>query len=353
MARDTQSRKFQLTFNNPQEKGLTQTVLKETTENSFKSIVYYCMSDEVGGNENTYHTHIYLHLKSPTRFSRVKKVYPSAHIEACKGTAQQNRDYVFKIGKWQSTTTAETNLPETHYEFGELPEEKKGKRTDLAELYEDIKSGMTNAEIIEANPQHLERLTHIDRVRKTVFEEQYKKTWRNLTVTYIYRATGTGKTRSIMEHHGYENCYRVTDYKHPFDSYNQLNVITFDEFDSKIPIRAMLNYLDGYPLELPARYVNRVACFSKIFLISNKPITSLYKDEQQDEVEVWHAFLRRIHSVIEMTSRDFCIPHHLKFNSDRLLILQNPLKDSYTFDHLANDLEFKTGFNTPLLKISS
>lgn len=352
MSRDTQSRKYLVTINNPEDHNLTQDILKEITESKFKSLVYYCMSDEVGGETNTYHTHLYIQFKNPVRFSTIKKAYSTAHIDKVRGTAQQNRDYVFKENKWQSNTKAETNLRDTHFEHGELPEEKQGKRSDLEDLYNDIKAGMTNAQILESNPSHLERLSHIDKVRKTVLEEKYKNTWRDLTVTYLYGPTAVGKTRSIMELYGYENVYRVTDYQHPFDSYNQQPVIIFDEFDGGIKIREMLNLLDGYPLELRARYANKVACFDKVFIISNNPITALYQTEQQDEVTVWHAFLRRLHSVIEMSSKDFCIPYHLTFNNDRLLITQNTFDKSTTFVDLAQIAKFDLKFNEPLLKIA-
>lgn len=350
MSKDSMSRKYLITINNPEDHNQTQNTLKEITESKFKSLIYYCMSDEVGGETNTYHTHLYIQFKNPVRFSTIKKAFTSAHIDKARGTAQQNRDYVFKEGKWQSNTKAETNLRDTHYQHGDIPIEKQGKRSDLEDLYNDIKAGMTNAQILESNPSHLERLSHIDKVRKTVLEEKYKNTWRDLTVCYIHGQTGTGKTRSIMELYGYENVYRVQDYTHPFDSYNQQPVILFDEFNGGIKIREMLNILDGYPLELKSRYANKVACFGKVFILANNPIDSLYQTEQQDEVVVWHAFLRRIHSVVEMSSKDFCIPYHMKFNNDRLHILQKPFQESTTFADLAQIAQFDLKFNEPLLK---
>ena len=31
----------------------------------------------------------------------------------------------------------------------------------------------------------------------------------------------------------------------------------------------MLNYLDGYPISLPARYANRVACYEEVYITAN------------------------------------------------------------------------------------
>ena len=60
--KDTQSRKWQITINNPVEKGFTHESIRVILF-SMKSVVYWCMSDEIGENE-TYHTHIYLQGRS-------------------------------------------------------------------------------------------------------------------------------------------------------------------------------------------------------------------------------------------------------------------------------------------------
>jgi len=87
-------------------------------------------------------------------------------------------------------------------------------------------------------------------------------------------------------------------------------VILFDEFDSGIRIREMNNYLDGYPLMLPARYNDKVACFERVYIISNIdlcqqymekvkcPITGVENEIRAVPDEIWHAFIRRIHNVI-------------------------------------------------------
>ena len=45
-------------------------------------------------------------------------------------------EYVFKTGKWLKDKKHETNLPNTHEEYGEVPVERKGTRNDLSDLYE-------------------------------------------------------------------------------------------------------------------------------------------------------------------------------------------------------------------------
>lgn len=71
----------------------------------------------------------------------------------------------------------------------------------------------------------------------------------------------------------------------------------------------MLNYLDIYPLHLPARYNDRVACYTKVYLTSNLPLEKQYRAEQWDRPETWRAFLRRIHNVIEYLPDGSTVQH--------------------------------------------
>ena len=297
---DTQSRKWQLTINNPMEKepALDHDKIKLILS-QLKSVTYFCLSDEVG-TEKTPHSHIFIYCKSPVHFSRLKKLFPAAHIEQAYGTVAENRDYVAKTGKWADDPKADTRIDGTFEEWGVLPSEPgQGARTDIAAVYEMIADGMSNAEIMAANPDYASQINRMDAIRQNILEEKFRNIFRKLTVTYIFGPTETGKTRGVMERHGYGNVYRVTDYNHPFDRYAQEPTLVFEEFRSSLPIGDMLNYLDGYPLSLPARYANRVACFETVYIVSNIDLKQQYFNVQDNEPATWKAFLRRIHHVIE------------------------------------------------------
>lgn len=63
----------------------------------------------------------------------------------------------------------------------------------------------------------------------------------------------------------------------------------------------MLNYLDGYPLTLPARYSNRVACYTKVYIISNLCLSRQYPEVQYESPATYAALLRRIQKVRRYT----------------------------------------------------
>lgn len=292
-----QSRKWQLTINNPLDHGYAHKDIIDKLSNITK-LNYWCMCDEVGEN-GTYHTHIFLYRVNTMRFDMIKNNFPVAHIEAAKGTIQENRDYIRKEGKYADSVKAETNIKETFEESGEAPEEKQGKRTDLIDLYGYIKDGLSDYDILELDPSYMSRLELMDKTRQIIRYKEFEERCRSeIEVTYRYGKTGTGKSRSIIDKYGFKNVYRVTDNKHPFDSYAGQDVIVFEEFySSNWRLSDMLNLLDIYPLKLPCRYNNKQACYTKVFINSNLPLTAQYINQQKDNKDAWQAFCRRIHKV--------------------------------------------------------
>ncbi len=120
----TQSRKWLLTINNPQDHGMTHDVIIDRAQKFNPD--YFCMADEIG-ESGTYHTHVFLYSSSPMRFGTVKKRFPTAHIDKANGTAEDNRAYIRKEGKWAETRKSETSVEGTFKEFGELPDEATEK----------------------------------------------------------------------------------------------------------------------------------------------------------------------------------------------------------------------------------
>ncbi len=305
--KDTQSSKYQLTINNPLDKGWTHQKIFETFRNNFKTLEYLCMADEQG---STFHTHAFVCFRSRVRFSMVKKYFPESHIEPVKGTASQNVSYIKKTGKWADTDKSETSIEGSFEEFGKPPPDSRGKRGDMSELYQMISEGMTNVEILSANQDYILNIDKLDKVRTTILTERYKNNFRNdLKVIYIYGKTNTGKTSGILIKHGCENVYRVTDYQHPFDNYNCQPVICFDEFRSSLRLKDMLNYCDIYPIELPARFSNKYSCYHTVYIISNWELERQYPEIQTDDKESWEAFLRRINEVHHYEARDKIITY--------------------------------------------
>lgn len=316
MPRKKSSRKFQLTFNNPLTHGYTHERIRSILR-QFSGLDYWCMCDEVG-EQGTPHTHLYMASKNGIMFDTIHRRFYGVHLEAANGTHQENRDYIRKEGKWADSDKQHTNLPDTFEEWGEMPPEKSKGETQAEQIMRMVRDGKSNAEILEELPTAYNRLNYIEQARQTLLEARFRDEWRNLSVTYIWGDTAAGKTRSVMEQYGYSKVYRVTDYAHPFDSYKGQDVILFDEFRSSLPLSSMLTYLDGYPVELPCRYANKVACYTKVFIISNIPLGEQYRNVQREEPESWNAFRRRIQDVQHMTRNFHELPQEEHFDPEAI-----------------------------------
>lgn len=306
--KDTQARKYQITINNPLDAKIevdgekvnvpfNHDEIKKRLSN-LSTIQYWCLADEIGNEGKTPHTHVFFYSRSPIRFSTVMKQFPTGHIESAYGTCQENKDYIAKLGKWLDTDKSNTSQSGSFDEWGTMPtHERKSANAGQQYLFELVENGYQDAEILRMYPEAFLYLDKIQRARQTLLEDEAKSNWRDLQVTYIYGKTNTGKTRSVMEQYGYENVYRITDYAHPWDSYKMQDVVLFEEFRSSLRIQDMLSYLDGYPCTLPARYTNKQAGFTKVFITTNIPLEKQYPEIQENEPETWAAFKRRIHRV--------------------------------------------------------
>ncbi|MBI9010133.1 MAG: replication protein [Tenericutes bacterium] len=265
------------------------------------SIAYTAFQLEKG-DLGTLHHQIYLHFSTAKSFQSIKKGFPLAHIERMRGSSDQAIEYCTKNDTRQ-------NEPVT---WGEFPEQ--GKRNDWIDIYNMIKEGSPLSEIRYRYPsQYIRNRNKIVSVKQEILEEQFGHQIRNLDVTYMYDVTGKGKTRYILEKYGYENVFRISNYKNPFDTYKGEDVIVFEEFREDIPIGAMLHYLDIYPIRLPARYEDRVACYTKAYIVTNWSFERQYSKIKREHAETYNAWKRRIHfignlaEVKEYEKKDDCV----------------------------------------------
>ena len=238
----------------------------------------------------------------PKRFSTVKGYFlepvigVNGNVSARYAKRSDARDYIFKIGK--HADKAHTRISGV-YEFGEFVDD--GERTDLFYIIEDIEAGLPNMELSRKyGRKYIQYRSWADEYRQDFLRRKYKRERRlNMEVTYIYGVTETGKTRHVLDKYGDDNVFRMTDYggkftSERFDGYECEDIIVFEEFRSQIKIERMLNYLDVYAIELPSRFRNKWACYTKVYILSNWKLEEQYINIQKEHPETWKAFRRRI-----------------------------------------------------------
>lgn len=280
MPKDTQSRKYQLTINNPAEHGLDHDTLN-TRLAGLTSLVYACLADEKGLEEQTPHTHIYLVTQSPVRFSTIKNRFPEAHIEAAHGTSEQNRDYVGKTGKWADDEKADTSISGTFEEIGAMPDEPgQGSRTELEEIGNLIEDGYSPDQIMQENfaYRRYERM-----IRSAYFSKRKRETptKRDVKIHYLVGESGSGKSYTyvtLCEEQGEDDIFFLTDYDGGgFDTYCGEPVLFMDEYKGQFPFGTLLTITDVMKAQVHARYTNVTAIWSEVYITSVFPPEELYK----------------------------------------------------------------------------
>lgn len=305
---DSQARDWGFVINNPK---LTEQELFDYLQ-SLVNVRYFVFAREKGNGsinnpDGTEHYQGYIEFLSPKKFSTMKgyfsadRIGVNAHISPRQYSRQSCVDYVKKVGL--HADKADTRIGEV-YEYGNPPQQ--GKRNDievdLKQMVEMKKQGYSDMEIFEAFPHaHARFHNYVEKIAMGYKMNPYKKQRRELEVVYIFGKSGIGKTSYVMNKYGDENVFRLTDYGTTgdpiFDDYSGQDVIVFEEFRSSVKIEKMLNYLDIYPTTLHARYNDKTACYTKVYILTNISIIEQYPIDFAEHFTTWQAFIRRINRI--------------------------------------------------------
>lgn len=305
LKKDCQARDWSIVINNP--------VMKEAEFYNYlkglNNVRYFVFVREKGeGTEinpgGTEHYHCYIEFLMPKKFSTMKKCFSKenigvdAHIAVRKYSSTTCINYVKKEGKFANK--ADTRIGEI-YEFGEMAHQ--GQRNDLIDMVDMRKNGASKSELFKLYPNSYARYSSF--IEERVFDmkaEKFAKEYRKMNVTYIYGRPRTGKTRYVFDKHGYENVYRNQGYSEGkwFDGYEGQDVLLLDEYRSNFEIGQLLAYLDGHPLQIQCRYHNKQACYTKVYITSNIPLSFQHPDDNYLQNEYSHeALVSRIHTIIQ------------------------------------------------------
>jgi len=310
--KNPQARRWLLTLNNFLTYGYTREYIEDVLLNKLESVKFYAMSEEIGTKNGTHHIHIYVVASSPIRFWTLKSHFLKGGLKKCRGNHKANIEYVSKTGKWADNKKADTIIPGTYKTYGKVPSDLRRVKSLTADVFERILDGESTVSIIKEFPSHFRSVRDIEFMRQLIKEEEFRGKNRILDVLYISGPPGVGKSFGVLSEFGAHNCYRVTDYKNPFDRYVQQDCLVFEDFTSSLQITDMLQYLDIYPLNLPARYNQRAAMYTKVRILSNLDLNHQFPNVQTEKPLIWQAFLRRIHKVRVYTDFNIFIDYSLQ-----------------------------------------
>ena len=282
-----QSRKFLGTLNNPKDWGYdADKVIKLLSD--LAGCRYIAIAEEIGVLEHTPHMHFFVVYRNPKAKSTMCNTVPKAHWDPCRGTIEQNRDYVFKTGKWVDSEKGTTALPETQREWGEIPTECKEFPTRKSEVMdainEMIEEGLSPSEIMGMHAGYCE---YADTIKRAYILHKAADVppVRDVRVHYVVGASGSGKTytyKRLCDRYGDSDVYLVTDYANDmtaaFDRYQAEKTIVMDEFRGNVRFSTFLNLTDKYRCDIHARYVSTMALYSEVYITSVYPPEKLYEN---------------------------------------------------------------------------
>lgn len=245
-----------------------------------------------GGSSQGYlHYQVYVEHSNAIRFETLKKLFPTAHLEVARSDAATCVAYC--------TKDDETRRGEP-FEGGTIDlEGYQGKRNDLEEMRQRLIDGERYEELVMKDVRALRNMASLQKMQVIVDQQNIPRK-RDVKAHYLHGSTGLGKSYSVWEKHDWDlqRLYAISEYKHGcWDHYSAHEAVLLDEFRGQWSIGFMLRLLDIYPMRLPARFMDRVAGFETVYVLSNIPFDEQYQDVDE---KTRQAFRRRFDSIGEM-----------------------------------------------------
>ncbi len=149
MPRERSALKYHCVINHPEKTGITSKSL-EALLRGIATLVYFAFGLHIAPTTGTKHFHLFIWFKNSTTFSRVKKLLPEGtHIEAAKGNAEQNIDYIVNSGPHKDK---DTYVKDSLVASAPKPPDDAMKRMTSKEIMEALESGKSPLDILRKNP---------------------------------------------------------------------------------------------------------------------------------------------------------------------------------------------------------
>lgn len=204
------------------------------------------------------------------------------HIEAAKGTAEQNILYCTKGGD--------------SYEGGVRPPVKQGKRTDLDTVCDRIKAGDTMDKLIDQFPSQVVKYRH---GFEFLIQAQQPRRFFKTEVWWLHGPTGSGKSRWAWNKE--PTAYMKVSSHKWWSGYIGQESVIMDDFrpTKEMPFAFILNLFDRYPLSVETKggMVEFVA--KRIYVTSPFSVEETCDQLEWLGMEQRNQLIRRVDHVIQ------------------------------------------------------
>jgi hypothetical protein len=249
---------------------------------------------EEGAKSGYKHWQVYIENDGPIKFSTLRNKFPKGHYEVRRGSRADAYNYCTKADTAQGVRIENGKIDLTA---------DAGERTDLQELrYLVLIEGQSPADILISNPGANRYYKYLQQLYFEFQSKKFSRSLRDVKVHYLWGPAGSGKTSGLWNHYQ-GDFYRVSDYQHPWDAFNGESVLVLDEYRYQLHFSFLLDVLDRFPLQLPARYNNRWASWNEVWIVSNISLDDQYPRVPKDSASRL-ALERRINSVQELHANE-------------------------------------------------
>nr|AJP36397.1 replication-associated protein [Avon-Heathcote Estuary associated circular virus 11]AJP36400.1 replication-associated protein [Avon-Heathcote Estuary associated circular virus 11]AJP36401.1 replication-associated protein [Avon-Heathcote Estuary associated circular virus 11] len=242
---------------------------------------------EEGDQTHTPHLQGYIRWKCRKTFKSAERLLGGrAYLEIARGTEEENQAYCKK----------EEGVLEPWQEFGTYDGGSgiKGRRTDLEAVAKRVREGASARTIAVEHTEEFIRY-HAGIERAVYMARPEPPAQRQIEMMIIWGPSGIGKTHAVMMNDGLSESggvYCVPTGNHPWDQYEGEATIFMDEFRWEHWECTLMNrILDKWRLQLPCRYMNKMAAWTRIIICTNQDPMTWYPNE---ELPIRDALRRRL-----------------------------------------------------------
>ena len=243
-----------------------------------KNLNYFISCKEVAPSTGHEHIHIYVQFSDAQKLS-IKKL-EGAHVESCKGTPQQNQEYIKKDGniidEWGDCRNS------GNYTIESVKKMNKQERNELPLMFYNI--------VEKINEEEANQLTLED------FSKEVK-------VTYIWGESGVGKTQKAKElikewmDKSKTNTFNLVKYENSFwmGVSEKSEIALYDDFrDSHMKPSEFINFIDYniHPMNVKGGSIKNK--YKRIIITSVQSPQNIYKGVTEKDEEPMKQWLRRM-----------------------------------------------------------
>lgn len=247
-----------------------------------------------------YHAHMACYGNATT-LKNVAKILHDAHVEPQAGRKEQLRAYLLKEGKYE-----EKGEEVLYVEGLDCIQDNQGHRSDLDEISDLLKDGLTPTQIFEKNIRYrrFEKIIRDEFLAIRMKDVTEEKEMHN---EFHFGKSGTGKTHVYIEkcrELSPDEVYLCSDYSSGgFDFYkdNLAKILILDEFRGQLSYDQFLGILDVYSRrQQHCRYGNTYALWTQVLICTVLSPEEVYHNmvDNNKNSDTFEQMMRRLDVIV-------------------------------------------------------